>query len=439
MHDRRVQGWLGLALALAVTCAGSNALAEAQFLAVGRFHERGPQTRGDGTILAGALEYELTHAGKFQAVADPEARRSMKRIIAKTNKHKTDERYWIELGHEVGASHLLRGAVWEAPEACFARVKLITLKTGTADVTSTEPYDCTASDLKALAGELSFQLIGSRTSPPRKRPHPIRKRNAPLHIGVVGDKTYVDGKPVDVPPAKEAPPAKGAAPDAGAAVPPPPAAAPPPAAVTPEPEPDPVLKPSPEPVIDADKWPGFAPPGAEAWSYSTYDLARTVHRRAPLAAGLILLVPVVFVFIGAIAVRIRRDAGVSVMQLGLSLSVLLLCLDLAVIGFYSYALGRPILEDVDLVLVAAPFLALLVWLIGGRMVVTYSEMRLWHRIFTVILYSAYFSVVVLLASQIHLPVVGVLVATLIFWGVVRFANRVRKKRRALRQARALSI
>ncbi len=410
---------------MTVFAAGLSALLLAtptsHFLAVGSFKETGSLTRGDGLILAAALEWELTATGDFDAIADAESQRARKAVIAKTNRLRTDERYWIELGHEVGASHLLRGEVWESPRICYARAKLIELATGKAKVTSPEPYDCSEQDLRALAGDLAQQLIGKRASPKVARARPVEK-SVPLAITLVGEEGTVNGRPIRT--ARKAEPTPVERPPPA----PPPSPPPPPAIIPPPPvAPLPVVPP-PTPT----RWPGFT---TSDRSYSVYDLALDVQRRAPLFGGLILLIPVLAIFAGAIALPLKRDLAVRIVETGFGLSVLLACLTMTTILFYTYGIDRPILDDVDILAVGAPFAAVGVWLIGGRMLVTYAEMKLFRRVFSVILYGAFFSVALMIASQVHMPAILLAFSTLVFHVVIRLANQARRNRRE-RQASA---
>jgi hypothetical protein len=415
LDDPRVRSTRTALLLLGALTFALPARAEEQFLAVSEFSERGRNTKGDAAILAATLEWELTGSGAFEAVADRDSKTAARDVIAKTNKHRTDEKYWIELGQEVGASHLLRGEVWESPAACFARAKLITLKTSKTKVSSAEAYDCTEADLKAVAGDLSLQLAGKRASKATPRKPRIEKVEAPLDIVMDEGETYVNGRPIVRPEAPD--PAE-----------PPAAPALPPKEVQPPTSPAPPA-PAGDPEIDLEKWPGFAPRRGDGGPvYTTFELARDIHERQPLVAGIILVIPVLFAFLGAIAVRIHHEVGALLMRIGLSISVMIVCLMLTAAGFWWYGLERLILDDLDLLLFASPFLAILAWLIGGRLVVTYAEMEIGRRILSVFLFTAYFSVVLLVASQIQIPVLYLGIATAAFWLSVKVATSARKKR-----------
>ncbi len=415
-----------------------------KFVTIGAFSEQGKAVQGHGRLLAETLEYELSRKKAFKVIADKRTQSIINQRIKDTNREMIDEKYWIDVGQAAGASHLLVGNVYRTRSACMARVRLFNLKTRAEErLSRPTAYNCTERGLSHVATFFARYLAGEAQSPASAARVPARrsdrKRRSPFDVTISsGGKVYIGGVEhmydddagrYEPSPRAERRPVELTLPKLPAHIPP----------FEPPKEPEKTVSAAPlAPVVDLSRWPGFQPAFHEDGSpmFTAYDLATKLNERAELVAGLLMLIPLGFIFISAIGVRIHRNFAVRTMQLGLSLSVLALCLHLCVIGFYRYGLERDIMEDVQIFLLAAPFAAILVWLIGGRMVVKFSDMQLLRRIFSVILYTAYFAVVVLIASQVKMPVLGLGVATFIFWVVIRFANQKRKKRKDVQRSPA---
>ncbi len=415
----------------AATLTGAPAHASEHYLAVGSIDEHGAAVRGHGRVLGRALRFELSGTGAFTLVADDRARRAALARVKKDLSTITDDAHWIEVGNAVGATHLLLGEVQEDQNTCLAFAQLIDLESQKTKVTRPEYYDCTRSDLVQVAGELSVQLVGKRASAPTPRKHLVaRQRTVEIKMrdktAIVGDKryTFVEGEivPGDRPP-PTAPPASE---------PPPPAAEPPPPPVSyaPPVSRPPVTTPVTPPIawtppFDLSRWPGLDVP---EHGYTLHHLARLVSAKRELFASALLVLPLVLVLVGGVLTRLRPEAGHVVLRYGFFVSILAVSLELAVVAFYQWILGRSVLLDADPILLAAPPASVALWWIGVRLVRAKDAIGLFRQIPWMIVSAAFFLGLLLVASQTPLPLYALGAAALVFFVMMRVLAALRRRR-----------
>lgn len=343
----------------ALLCGPSPAFADEQLLAVGRVKELGPGARGHGRILRQALGAELSQSGAFTLVAGTEEKAEVNRTIKRNFRATVDERYWVELGKEKGATHLLLGEVQESRNVCSAFAELIHLESRRTVVSRPEPYDCTQSDLRAVAGDLAEQLSGRRASPKVERRHRLREA-PPLQIVMegrtakVGGETYTfhEGQVQPTPPA-------GAHPT-------PPSPALPPSAPPSNPRPD-----LPEPVPLPNP-PAFSEPSlneARLWSsWTVEELADRLRPSVSITLVSLGLAPLLGVLLLGILGRLSPNTAGRLLRMGLHLSLIALSAELAAIAH----LGGPnvvgVLESLGWIEATAPFGGVLLWSVGGALV-----------------------------------------------------------------------
>lgn len=423
---------LALTAFTAATFAAPPLLAQPRddVLAVGSFDEHGAAVQGHGRVLARALGFELSRSGAFTLVADDRAKRAALDRIKRDLTRIHDDAHWVEVGNAVGATQLLLGEVQEDRNTCLAFAQLIDLETQKTRVTRPEYYDCTRSDLVQVAGDLSMQLAGKRASTPAPRKHLLaHQRTVNIQMrdktAVVGDKryTFVEGeivpddgrRPPPEPPSAETPPAE--------------------APVEPRPEP-PVTHTSPSPPIpapwappfDLTRWPGLDAPRHDG--YTLHHLARLVSAKRELFASALLVLPLVLVLLGGVITRVNPSAGHVILRYGFFVSVLALSLELAVVAFYQWILGRSVLLDADPILLAAPPASVALWWIGVRLVRAKDAIGLLRQIPWMIVSAAFFLGLLLVASQAPLPLYVLGGAALVFFGMMRVLAALRKRRAA---------
>lgn len=157
-----------------------------------------------------------------------------------------------------------------------------------------------------------------------------------------------------------------------------------------------------------------------------------MQARAPLVAGVVLAVPVLFLLLGAFLLRATESLGQAWLRFGLNLSVLFASCALAVVLLYRYGLERALTEDTSGVLVAAPFAGLALWLIGGRLlrllpVLPLFRQVLWASLLTITLFG-----LLLLATQIQAPAAYFGASLAVLWLGLRAAVTLRQRKRGLR-------
>lgn len=392
---------------------------------MGQFEEHGAQVRGHGHVLRRALSAELGRSGAFNLVADDAAKRQALRRIKADLSRVTSERQWVEVGRAVGATHLLLGEVQEDRDTCFAFAQLVHLESQKAKVSLPESYDCTRAGLVEAAGALSMQLAGRRASTPRARPTRQKTVKIVLHdnTAIVGDERYTfDEDPPEVPDASVAEPAEPAepAPSRGAAV----------ADASDEDVTTPVEPPAPDawrPPFDLERWPGLDEPTD---GYTIHNLARWIVARREIVTSALLLLPLGLVFVGGALTRARPSIGHRLLRYGFFVSVLALSLEVAIVLFYRWVLARSILEDVDPLLLAAPPVSVLLWLVGVRLVRAADALSVLRQIPWALLAAAYFLVLLLIASQIRVPLALLGGVTLVFFVAMRVMAALRRRRDA---------
>lgn len=405
---------LGLVLLAALP---ATAHAASPGLAVGPFTEKGRGVSGHGEALSQALRYELSASGAFTLVADERAKRAALERIKKTNRHSTDERQWVRIGHAIGASHLLLGGVRRDRNRCVAFAQLVHLETRGTKVSRPEPYDCTQYDLVEVAGVLSAQLSGRRHSPPRDRAHHVPR--APVRITMEGDEAMVDGQrytfhraaPVPAPPAAAEPASPPGTPSDRAA----------PGTTSPAP-PDPGPRANPSPAVD----PLPAPPPAEE-AYTVAALAQDVLRWSPTVTAAVLAVPLGFVLLFGLLLRWRRAPALTGLRFGLSLSVLALAAEAATYLVLEASDGPGLAARVDPLLLGAPGAAVALWLVAGFMLKVLSELRLFRQLKWLLILTVAFTAAILVADQLALPAAYVGGAGLLGWLGLRLTLAKRRR------------
>ncbi|MCB9647404.1 MAG: hypothetical protein H6730_12515 [Deltaproteobacteria bacterium] len=415
-------------------CAGANPTPPLGNLAVGTMEEHGRGVRGHGQVLSRALSFELSRSGAFTLVADARAKARANAQIRDTNRQNVDEAQWVEIGRAAGATHLLLGEVRQEANTCSAFAQLVHLETRQTQVSRPEYYDCTRYDLVALAGDLAEQLSGRRATPRQDRAH-RRPPTAPVQVVMHGREAIIDGKRYvfyDGAPAQDAGVSADAGPASTAPTPPDPPVREPPADPSPGPEHPQPPPPPRAPSLDPARWPGLTPSqGPEgAPTFNLYALGHALVGASALASSLVLALPLFFILGGAVLLRTRPAWAPPWLRLGFNLAVLALSVDAAVLLFYRYALERPPTADADLVLLAAPFIGVALWLAGGRLIGVLGELRLLRHVLWLLVLTCAFMVVLLLGSQldIHVGLIGA--GFVVFWLGLRVTAQVKRRRQA---------
>ena len=424
----------GLLLGFGLTVG--HASAQEGNLAIGTVKERGPGVRGHGQVLRQAIGYELSRSGAFTLVADDEAKKQAIQRIHQTNRQGIDEAQWVELGQAVGATHLLMGEVQQQKNTCSAFVQLVHLQTRKTRVTRPEYYDCTRYDLVELAGDLSEQLTGKRATAKQSRQH-RRPPERPVNIVMDQDHAKVDGVDYKLPARRDAglpavPPStsKATRHTTQPSLPRTDAEPAPRRSAERTPRATPKKPALPASNLDLERWPALQPYYDDSGEpvFNLYALACLLKTKAMLTAGLVLAWPLFFVFVGAFLVRSKERAGTMWLRFGFSMSVLAAAVTLACWLLFRYGLGRPLSEDVTLVLVSAPGAGLALWLIIGRMVGVLTRLRLLHQIGWFILLTAGMAALLLIATQVQVHVAAFALTFLVAWLGFRVAVRLKRKR-----------
>jgi len=133
-------------------------------IVVGAFVDKDVRVNGHARILKENLVWYLARSGKYHVLADKRSIAEANEAIVKNNTAMTRDDQWVEIGHSLGASHILMGEIRVDSSACVAVARIVHLKSKKEIAQSMpELYNCEVDQLRNIAARMQEQLTGVKT------------------------------------------------------------------------------------------------------------------------------------------------------------------------------------------------------------------------------------------------------------------------------------